>query len=60
MRDSLVFHTDFLSGHGHRVQWLLALLAVMDAYPHVRAWLARSAAWPGFVPMRRCAVGLRA
>lgn len=60
MRDSLVFHTDLLSGHGHRVPWLLALLAVMDACPHVRAWLARIEAWPGFAPMRRSAVGLRA
>ncbi|ARP76879.1 glutathione S-transferase family protein [Bordetella genomosp. 6] len=32
----------------------------LDAYPHVRAWLARIEAWPGFVPMRRSAVGLRA
>lgn len=28
-------------------------------YPHVRAWLARIEALPGFVPMQRTAVGLQ-
>lgn len=32
----------------------------LDAYPDVRAWLARIEALPGFVPMPASAVGLRA
>jgi len=32
----------------------------LDAYPHVRAWLARIEALPGFVPMAPHAIGLRA
>lgn len=32
----------------------------LDAYPDVRAWLARVEALPGFVPMPVSAVGLRA
>lgn len=32
----------------------------LDAYPHVRAWLARIEALPGFVPMQATAAGLRA
>jgi glutathione S-transferase len=32
----------------------------LDAYPQVRAWLARFEALPGFVPMPSTAVGLRA
>ena len=30
----------------------------LDAYPNLRAWLARVEAAPGFFPMRRSAVGL--
>jgi glutathione S-transferase len=32
----------------------------LDAYPHLRAWLARIEALPGFVPMVRTPVGLAA
>ena len=32
----------------------------LDAYPHVRSWLARVEALPGFVPMVRTPVGLAA
>ncbi|MGO4390427.1 glutathione S-transferase family protein [Variovorax sp. M-6] len=32
----------------------------LDAYPHVREWLARIEALPGFVPMVRSRVGLQA
>lgn len=32
----------------------------LQAYPHVRAWLERVEALPGFVPMPRTAVGLQA
>lgn len=32
----------------------------LDAYPNLRAWLARVEAAPGFFPMRVSAVGLRA
>ena len=32
----------------------------LDNYPNVRAWLARIAALPGFVPMQATAVGLAA
>ncbi|MET3498097.1 glutathione S-transferase family protein [Variovorax boronicumulans] len=32
----------------------------LDAYPHVREWLARIEALPGFVPMVRTPVGLAA
>lgn len=32
----------------------------LEAYPNVRAWLARVEALPGFVPMQRTAVGLQA
>ena len=32
----------------------------LDAYPHIRAWLARIEALPGFVPMPTTAAGLRA
>ena len=32
----------------------------LAAYPHVRTWLARVEALPGFVPFRRTAVGLAA
>ncbi|MGX5217468.1 glutathione S-transferase [Pseudomonas segetis] len=32
----------------------------LEAYPNVRAWLARIEALPGFVPMQRTAVGLQA
>lgn len=32
----------------------------LSAYPHVRAWLARIEALPGFVPFQRTAVGLAA
>ncbi|WP_374351155.1 glutathione S-transferase family protein [Chitinimonas sp.] len=32
----------------------------LDAYPNVRAWLARIEALPGFVPMQKTAVGLAA
>jgi glutathione S-transferase len=31
----------------------------LDPYPHVRAWLARVEALPGFVPMPRTAAGLQ-
>lgn len=31
----------------------------LDEYPHVRAWLERVEALPGFVPMQRTAVGLQ-
>lgn len=31
----------------------------LDDYPSVRSWLARIEAMPGFVPMRRTAVGLQ-
>ena len=33
-------------------------LVSLDGYPHVRAWLARIEALPGFVPMLKTAVGL--
>jgi glutathione S-transferase len=33
---------------------------LLAPYPHVRAWLARVEALPGFVPMARSAVGLAA
>lgn len=32
----------------------------LQPYPQVRAWLARIEALPGFIPMRRTAVGLQA
>lgn len=32
----------------------------LEAYPNVRAWLARIEALPGFVPMQRTAAGLNA
>ncbi|HMV16290.1 MAG TPA: glutathione S-transferase [Rhodocyclaceae bacterium] len=32
----------------------------LDPYPHIRAWLARIEALPGFVPMPATAAGLRA
>ena len=32
----------------------------LDAYPHIRAWLARIEALPGFTPMPATAAGLRA
>ncbi|BCD89248.1 glutathione S-transferase [Pseudomonas solani] len=32
----------------------------LEAYPNVRAWLARIEALPGFVPMQRTAAGLQA
>lgn len=32
----------------------------LSAYPHVRAWLARVEALPGFVPFQKTAVGLAA
>ena len=32
----------------------------LDAYPHIRAWLARIEALPGFVAMPATAAGLRA
>ena len=32
----------------------------LDAYPHLRAWLARIEALPGFVPMPKTAIGLAA
>ncbi len=32
----------------------------LDAYPHVRSWLTRVEALPGFVPMVRTPVGLAA
>ena len=31
----------------------------LEPYPHIRAWLARVEALPGFVPMQRTAVGLQ-
>ena len=32
----------------------------LEAYPNIRAWLARIEALPGFVPMPRTAAGLLA
>ena len=32
----------------------------LDAYPAIRAWLARIEALPGFVPMPKTAIGLAA
>lgn len=32
----------------------------LEPYPHVRAWLARIEALPGFIPMQRTPVGLQA
>ncbi|SIQ74024.1 glutathione S-transferase family protein [Pseudacidovorax sp. RU35E] len=32
----------------------------LDGYPHLQAWLARIEALPGFLPMPRSAIGLRA
>ncbi len=32
----------------------------LEPYPHVRAWLARVEALPGFVPFQQTKVGLRA